>query len=110
MDVGFLPKVLLKICVKAEELQRATDAIVKAARTGDVGDGKIFIYPIARFLKHDNYPSPPHFPSAVSEVSARQCNQGDRHCHASTESSGQASAASSFSRRLGRRNGGVDQR
>ncbi len=47
MDVGFVPKVLLKICVKTEETQKAIDAIIESARTGEVGDGKIFVYPIA---------------------------------------------------------------
>src|SRR5580698_11622444 len=48
MDVGFVPKVLLKICVKSEEADKAAEAIVEAARSGEVGDGKIFIYPVAR--------------------------------------------------------------
>jgi len=44
MDVGFIPKVLLKIAVKSEDLDKAIEAIVSAARTGNVGDGKIFVY------------------------------------------------------------------
>src|SRR6187431_565234 len=48
MDVGFLPKVLLKICVKSDDRDKAIQAIVAAARTGDVGDGKIFVYPVAQ--------------------------------------------------------------
>jgi len=51
MDVGFVPKVLLKICVKADEVETAVNAIVKAARSGEVGDGKLFIYPIARVVR-----------------------------------------------------------
>jgi len=51
MDVGFVPKVLLKICVKEAETRRALDAIVEAAKTGEVGDGKIFIYPIAEVIR-----------------------------------------------------------
>lgn len=51
MDVGFVPKVLLKICVKSEEAQQAVDAIAAAARTGEVGDGKIFVYPIAQVVR-----------------------------------------------------------
>src|SRR5947208_16924934 len=42
MDVGFVPKVMLQVCVKSEERDKAVDAIVEAARTGEVGDGKIF--------------------------------------------------------------------
>jgi nitrogen regulatory protein PII len=51
MDVGFVPKVLIKVCVKSEDLEKATAAIVEAARTGEVGDGKIFIYPVARVIR-----------------------------------------------------------
>jgi nitrogen regulatory protein PII len=51
MDVGFVPKVLLKICVKSEDTEKAIDAIVEAARTGEVGDGKIFVYPIAKAVR-----------------------------------------------------------
>lgn len=51
MDVGFVPKVLLKICVKDSEADSAVNAIVEAARTGEVGDGKIFVYPIARTVR-----------------------------------------------------------
>ena len=46
LDVGFVPKVLLEICVKSDDVNKAVDAIVGAARTGEVGDGKIFVFPI----------------------------------------------------------------
>jgi nitrogen regulatory protein PII len=51
MDVGFVPKVQLEICVKSEDLEAATSAIVEAARTGEVGDGKIFVYPISEVIR-----------------------------------------------------------
>ena len=51
MDVGFVPKVLLKVCVKSEESQMAVNTIVEAARTGEVGDGKIFVYPISQVVR-----------------------------------------------------------
>jgi nitrogen regulatory protein PII len=51
MDIGFVPKVLLRVCVKDSELQAALDAIVKAARTGEVGDGKIFVSPISTVVR-----------------------------------------------------------
>jgi nitrogen regulatory protein PII len=51
MDVGFVPKILLKICVKSEEVDKATGAIVEAARSGEVGDGKIFVYPVERVIR-----------------------------------------------------------
>ena len=51
MDVGFVPKVLLKIVVKSEESEKAVQSIVENARTGEVGDGKIFVYPIAKVVR-----------------------------------------------------------
>ena len=51
MDVGFVPKVLLKICVNDSDSQKAVSAIVEAARTGEVGDGKIFVYPITKAVR-----------------------------------------------------------
>jgi nitrogen regulatory protein P-II 1 len=41
--VDFLPKVKIEIVIKKEDVERAVDAIVKAARTGQIGDGKIFV-------------------------------------------------------------------
>ena len=46
MDVGFVPKVLLKIAVKNADAEKAVATIMENARTGEVGDGKIFVYPI----------------------------------------------------------------
>lgn len=51
MDVGFVPKVLLKICVKTDDTAKAIDAIIGAARTGEVGDGKIFVSPVAQVVR-----------------------------------------------------------
>ena len=51
MDVGFVPKGLLKICVKSEDVDKAVNAIVEAGRTGEVGDGKIFVHPISRVIR-----------------------------------------------------------
>jgi nitrogen regulatory protein PII len=51
MDVGFVPKVLLKIAVKSEDLDKALDAITSAARSGQVGDGKIFVYDLGKVVR-----------------------------------------------------------
>ncbi len=51
LNVGFIPKVLLKICVKDPDLEKALDAIVVNARSGEVGDGKIFIYPVQSVIR-----------------------------------------------------------
>jgi nitrogen regulatory protein PII len=48
LDVGFVPKILLKICVKEKDAEAAIQAILTNARTGEVGDGKIFVYPVAQ--------------------------------------------------------------
>jgi len=41
--VSFLPKLKIEVAVKSEMLDKAVDAIQKAAKTGRIGDGKIFI-------------------------------------------------------------------
>ena len=41
--VDFLPKIKLELVVADSEAQAAVDAIVKAAKTGKIGDGKIFV-------------------------------------------------------------------
>jgi nitrogen regulatory protein PII len=51
MDVGFVPKIMLQICVPDAEREKAVHAIVEAARTGQVGDGKIFIYPVSKVVR-----------------------------------------------------------
>jgi nitrogen regulatory protein PII len=51
MEVGFVPKVLLQICVSSADRDRAVSAIVESARTGEVGDGKIFVYPVAKVIR-----------------------------------------------------------
>ena len=44
--VDFLPKVKLELVVTDEQAPAAVEVIVKSARTGKIGDGKIFVYPI----------------------------------------------------------------
>ena len=51
MDVGFVPKILLKIAVKSEDLTKALEVIQAAARTGQVGDGKVFVYPLEQAFR-----------------------------------------------------------
>ena len=48
MDVGFLPKILLKIAVKSEDLDTTLSAISEAAQSGNMGDGKIFVYELTQ--------------------------------------------------------------
>ena len=49
--VDFLPKVKIEVVVKTEDLERCVDAIVSVARTGKIGDGKIFITAIERVVR-----------------------------------------------------------
>ena len=49
--VDFLPKVKLEIAVSDEMLDQALEAIVTAARTGKIGDGKIFITPVDEVIR-----------------------------------------------------------
>ncbi|APW46437.1 P-II family nitrogen regulator [Rhodoferax antarcticus] len=49
--VDFLPKVKVEVVVKIEDMERCVDAIVKAAYTGKIGDGKIFVMPVERVVR-----------------------------------------------------------
>ena len=51
MDVGFVPKILLKVAVKTQDVDKAVNAIVSAANTGNVGDGKIFVYGLQSVIR-----------------------------------------------------------
>ena len=44
--VDFLPKMKLEVIIADAHLDRAIDAIVTAARTGKIGDGKIFVFDV----------------------------------------------------------------
>ncbi len=49
--VDFLPKVKLEIAVTDEIVPKAIDAIVASARTGKIGDGKIFVSPLEEIIR-----------------------------------------------------------
>jgi nitrogen regulatory protein P-II 1 len=49
--VDFLPKVKVEVVVKSTDVDRCVDAIVTAARTGKIGDGKIFVTPVERVVR-----------------------------------------------------------
>ena len=49
--VDFLPKVKIEIIVKDEDVDRVVDSIATAARTGRIGDGKIFIHPVDKVIR-----------------------------------------------------------
>ncbi len=49
--VDFLPKVKIEVVVTEAMLESAMEAIVKAARTGKIGDGKIFVTSVERVVR-----------------------------------------------------------
>jgi nitrogen regulatory protein P-II 1 len=49
--VDFLPKVKVEVVVKDDDVDRCVEAIIKAARTGKIGDGKIFITTVERVVR-----------------------------------------------------------
>jgi nitrogen regulatory protein P-II 1 len=49
--VDFLPKVKVEVVVKGDEVDRCVDAIVKAAHTGKIGDGKIFVHNLEQVIR-----------------------------------------------------------
>ena len=49
--VDFLPKVKIEIVVTDELVTKAIEAIVKAAKTGKIGDGKVFVLPIEEAVR-----------------------------------------------------------
>ncbi len=49
--VDFLPKVKLEVAIDAKQLDRVIEAIVKAARTDKIGDGKIFVTDLEQVVR-----------------------------------------------------------
>ncbi|HHQ40994.1 MAG TPA: nitrogen regulatory protein P-II [Chromatiales bacterium] len=49
--VDFLPKVKIEVVVPSDKADRCVEAIVEAARTGKIGDGKIFVTDVARVVR-----------------------------------------------------------
>ena len=50
-QVDFLPKLKIELVVSEDEVDRAIEAILRAARTDEVGDGKIFVLPIEEAIR-----------------------------------------------------------
>ena len=49
--VDFLPKVKVEVVVKDDDVERCIDCIVKAAKTGKIGDGKIFVTSVEQVVR-----------------------------------------------------------
>jgi nitrogen regulatory protein P-II 2 len=50
-EVKFLPKVKLEVAVPSELLDRTVDTIREAAKTGEIGDGKVFVYDLDEVVR-----------------------------------------------------------
>ncbi|WP_018632245.1 P-II family nitrogen regulator [Neomegalonema perideroedes] len=49
--VDFLPKIKIEVVVNDDLLDQAVEAVVKAAKTGKIGDGKIFVTPVEQVIR-----------------------------------------------------------
>lgn len=49
--VDFLPKVKIELVVSDDLVEKAVQTIIAAAKTGNIGDGKIFVYPIQEVIR-----------------------------------------------------------
>ena len=49
--VDFLPKIKVELIISDDKVEPAIDAIVKAAHTGKIGDGKIFVMPVEQVVR-----------------------------------------------------------
>lgn len=49
--VSFLPKIKIEVAVGDDQLGATIDAIAQAARTGQIGDGKIFVVPLEKAVR-----------------------------------------------------------
>ena len=49
--VDFIPKVKMDVIVQDEQVDQVIDTILQVARTGKIGDGKIFVLPVERVIR-----------------------------------------------------------
>jgi len=50
-QVDFLPKVKIEVIVSDDKVKEITETIIANARTGRIGDGKIFVYPVEEVIR-----------------------------------------------------------
>jgi len=50
-QIEFVPKIKIEIVLDEDKVEKAVDAILKTAKTGQVGDGKIFIYKVEDIIR-----------------------------------------------------------
>ncbi len=49
--VDFLPKVKIEAAVRSDQVEQAVEAIEKSARTGKIGDGKVFVFDLEQVVR-----------------------------------------------------------
>lgn len=49
--ISFLPKIKIEVAVKADLAERVVETIANAAKTGQIGDGKIFVYDLNNVVR-----------------------------------------------------------
>ena len=50
-QVDFVPKVKIEVVAEDDQVQQVVDAVLKTARTGKIGDGKIFVLPVEQVYR-----------------------------------------------------------
>lgn len=50
-EIPFLPKMKIEVVIHDEDYERVIEAVCTAARTGEIGDGKIFAFPITDVVR-----------------------------------------------------------
>ncbi len=50
-SADFLPKIKIEVVLSEDKVEEALDAILKAARTGKIGDGKVFVMPVEEAVR-----------------------------------------------------------
>jgi nitrogen regulatory protein P-II 1 len=53
-NINLLPKIKVEVVVTSERAASVTDALTEAARTGKIGDGKVFVYEVAEAIRIRN--------------------------------------------------------
>ena len=50
-EVDFLPKIKIEVAVNDNEVEKVSELIIQAARTGEIGDGKIFVTSLEKVIR-----------------------------------------------------------